>query len=245
MLRKDNINNGELLREEKKVLEVWEREEAAEEGINIQASAPWLVTYSDLITQILIFFIMFFSISKGGKISELERALEIFQDKEHIVEKQIKPGEVLIRIPSEVLFDSGYAELKPEAAKALEKAARMIRDALVQSPNAQVRIEGHTDNVQLRPGSRYPSNWELSADRAIHVVKFFMDREYFDPEILQTMGYGETKPIATNDTVEGRQTNRRVEIKVVFPNYRILEEGETGEESGNMGENIMEHGSGT
>jgi flagellar motor protein MotB len=228
MLKPGKENNQEYLKKEKQIFEEWEREEEAEEGINIQASPSWMVTYGDLITQLLVFFIMFYSVTRGGKISELERALEIFQRKDIVVEKDIKPGEVIIRIPSGVLFDSGKAELREEASGALEKAARMIQDVMVQQPQAQIRIEGHTDNVPLIPGARYPSNWELSADRAIHVVKFFVDRDYFSPEILQAMGYGKTKPIASNDTIEGRQRNRRVEIKVVFPNYVPLPADSTG-----------------
>ena len=196
---------------------------------DINALPPWMVTYSDLISQLLVFFIMFFSITKAKQISELEEALEVFQKKEKIVDREFKPGEVVLRLPSRVLFDSGKAELKPLAFPSLDKAYRMIRENMMKYGVATIRIEGHTDNVPIHT-ARFPSNWELSTARAISVVRYFREKGYFEPEEMQAMGYGEHKPIDTNDTPEGREKNRRVVIKIVRTNITPQEQTEPASE---------------
>ena len=80
--------------------------------------------------------------------------------------------------------------------------------------NEQIRVEGHTDNVPIRTAI-YPTNWELSANRATNVVKFFIENGQMVPVRLSASGYGEYHPIATNDSSEGRAANRRVDIVVV------------------------------
>ena len=74
-----------------------------------------------------------------------------------------------------------------------------------------VRIEGHTDNVAIRSG-RFPSNWDLSIVRAVHVVKYFIDAGKIAPQRLSAVGYGESKPLYPNDSPANREKNRRVEI---------------------------------
>lgn len=183
-----------------------------------EAGAPqWLVTYGDLVSQILIFFVLFFSVTKENIVSEFEAALAEYQGDEEVVQREIQPGEVVIRISGKVLFDSGDAVLKPEAHPALDRAFTIIRENFLAYGPATVRVEGHTDD---RPIStlRFPSNWELSAARAVSVVRYFLDQGYLRSEDLQLMGYGEFRPIASNETAEGRQKNRRVEIKIVRSN---------------------------
>ena len=107
-----------------------------------------------------------------------------------------------------VEFDSGMATIKPESSKILKKASLILQ----QYPSAKVSIEGHTDNIPLRKGKLFKNNIELSKARAESVKKFFVKNLGIDENRLSTKGWGETKPIASNKTPEGRQKNRRVEI---------------------------------
>jgi chemotaxis protein MotB len=75
----------------------------------------------------------------------------------------------------------------------------------------QIRVEGHTDSVPII-GGLFPSNWELSTQRAVNVVKFLIAECGMDPAALSAAGYAESKSVATNETTEGRALNRRVNI---------------------------------
>lgn len=116
-----------------------------------------------------------------------------------------------LRLSEELLFASGSAELT-EAGFAL--LARV--GAVVQPLNRHIRVEGHTDDRPIAT-IRYPSNWELSTDRAVRVVKFFIDESHIPGAHLAAAGYGASRPRASNDTAAGRATNRRVEIIVGPP----------------------------
>jgi len=113
---------------------------------------------------------------------------------------------------NEVFFDSGKAALKEEGVGTLEKVVPVLRETV---PNAQVAIEGHTDNEPIRY-SGWKSNWELSAARALAVVHHFVDQAELDPKRLQAVGFGEHHPVASNETAAGRHQNRRVEV-VILP----------------------------
>jgi len=122
---------------------------------------------------------------------------------------EVNRGDVAIsvRIPSKVLFDSGSANLKPEALDVLN----MINQMLLERP-VQVFVEGHTDNVPIQT-EEFPSNWHLSTARAIGVVSYLASKG-FPQERLAAVGYGKFRPVDTNDTAEGRSKNRRVEIRI-------------------------------
>jgi len=83
-------------------------------------------------------------------------------------------------------------------------------------PNG-IRIEGHTDNVPIST-ARFPSNWDLSTARSLKILKYFIDAHGYDPRKLSALGFGEFRPIDTNDTPTGRIKNRRVDIMVLDPN---------------------------
>ncbi len=106
----------------------------------------------------------------------------------------------------QVLFNFGRAAINPAGFVFLDK----IADALDKIPYA-VRVEGHTDNVPIQT-RRFPSNWELSVARAVNVVKYFAEVSNIDPKRLSAVGYGESRPVAANDTRPNRAKNRRVEI---------------------------------
>ena len=119
-------------------------------------------------------------------------------------------GKLTVNILDRVMFDSGEAELKPAGAAVLRKVAAV----LAQHPNIKVHVIGHTDNVPIH-NSRFKSNWELSTTRATEVVSLLIEQHGFDPLLISAAGYSEYRPLARNDTVQGRAANRRVDLIVV------------------------------
>jgi len=116
---------------------------------------------------------------------------------------------VVIEVEERLLFRSGQAELKKEAEEILSIVLKNIEVL----PN-DIVIEGHTDNLPIK-SSKFPSNWELSGARAASVARYF---ESLSPQVAKRVsiaGYADTKPKATNDTVEGRSLNRRVDIVIL------------------------------
>lgn len=120
--------------------------------------------------------------------------------------------EILIRFKDYVLFDVGKADLKPEAKEILDRIAKILLNYIDQID--RVRVEGHTDTQPINT-MFYPTNWELSADRAIKVVRYFQEKHGFPGNKLSGEGYGEYYPIASNQTEEGRAKNRRVDVQIV------------------------------
>ena len=121
-------------------------------------------------------------------------------------------GKLTVNMVDSILFDSGKAEVKKGGLEILGKVVSILKDVNDKS----IRIEGHTDDVQISRAlaQRYPTNWELSAARAINVARFLQDQG-IDPGNLSAAAYGEWKPVATNDTAEGKAKNRRIEIILV------------------------------
>ncbi|MBI5746058.1 MAG: OmpA family protein [Nitrospirae bacterium] len=115
----------------------------------------------------------------------------------------------VIRIENSLAFETGQAEILPVFSEKLDK----IADLIAALPNP-VQVEGHTDNIPIKTPA-FPSNWELSTGRAMSIVRYFVDRHAMDPQRFSVAGYGEFRPIDTNDSPEGRAKNRRVEIVVV------------------------------
>jgi chemotaxis protein MotB len=122
-------------------------------------------------------------------------------------------GKLTVNILDRVLFDSGEADLKPDGAAVLRKVALFLS----QHPNLKIQVIGHTDNVPIRAGARtrFATNWELSAGRAIAAVRFLSEKAGVDPRRLGAVGYGEFRPVADNTTAEGRAKNRRIAITIL------------------------------
>jgi len=118
-------------------------------------------------------------------------------------------GKLTVNMVDSILFDSGKAEVKKGGLEILGKVVSILKDVSDKS----IRIEGHTDDVQISRAlaQRYPTNWELSAARAINVARY-LQGQGIDPGHLSAVAYGEWKPVATNDTEEGKAKNRRIEI---------------------------------
>jgi chemotaxis protein MotB len=135
--------------------------------------------------------------------------------------KEVEKGQLQVRqyqnmlavdLAEQIFFDSGRAALKKEGKEVLKKVA----DALKGYENKVIRVVGHTDNVPLAKSLQgtFPTNWELSVARATTVVRFLQDAG-IPPERLIPAGRGEYEPVAPNDTPEGRQKNRRIEIMLI------------------------------
>jgi chemotaxis protein MotB len=131
---------------------------------------------------------------------------EIEQGQIAITELQ---GKLTVEVVDKILFDSGQAEVKPEGLAVLKR----VVEILMTVTDKVIRIEGHTDNIPIAGtlAKRYPTNWELSAARALNVTRY-LEKEGIDPAILSAAAFGEYQPVAENDTPEGRAKNRRIAI---------------------------------
>ena len=153
-----------------------------------------------------------------SQLSELEKAKGELEErfKKEIADQEVKvemlAKGLTITFVSEVLFDSGKAHLKKDSFEKLDKVAKVLSTTV---SDLSVGIEGHTDNVPIKY-SGWESNWELSSARAMSVLHYLIDNQSIAPARLSATGYGEYRPVATNETVEGKQKNRRVEI-VILP----------------------------
>ncbi|PID28501.1 MAG: flagellar motor protein MotB [Candidatus Cloacimonadota bacterium] len=154
-----------------------------------------------------------YSEGAGALEYELQKVLE---EIENITEKQgtheminftKSEDRINFNISNPMLFGSGQAVLRKDASGLLEKISSILKLFPYE-----IKVEGHTDNIPIHTAA-FPSNWELSSARALAVVRKFVSYGV-SPARFQAIGYGEFRPIATNDTSTGRAINRRVEISV-------------------------------
>lgn len=134
----------------------------------------------------------------------------------HQLRVRIVRGRMVIELPSNILFGSGSADLSEDGEAALAQVAEVLREIT----DRHFQIAGHTDNVPISR-SRYESNWELSATRALEVLEYIQDEGGVDGDNLSAAGFGQFAPVASNDTEEGRAENRRIEI-ILMPNLDEL-----------------------
>ena len=139
-----------------------------------------------------------------GLLNEMKEEIDHGQ----IVITELK-GKLTVDVVDKILFDSGRAEIKPEGLAVLKR----VVDILITATDKTIRVEGHTDNVPIRGAlaKRYPTNWELSAARALTVTRY-LEKEGLDPALLSAAAFGEYQPVADNETPEGRAKNRRIAI---------------------------------
>lgn len=144
---------------------------------------------------------------------ELSKSLHDEISKGNITIQQVR-DRLTINMVDRVLFDSGQAQVKPAGVKVLKQ----VGDVLNKISDKQIRIEGHTDNVPIssKLQDRFKTNWELSTARATTVVRYLIDQGGVDRQYLSAVGYADTHPLASNDSEEGRSSNRRIEI-VLYP----------------------------
>ena len=193
----------------------------------------WLLSYADLLTLLLAFFVVMYSVSavNENKLAELSSSLaDSFNQP-----VQAKPGELIdalqldvkietragggvtIFLPGELLFDSGATELKGTAKIELDRLLPLLK-----SSSGRIAVEGHTDNVPMSDAS-LPSNWELSANRAGAAVRY-LEQSGIARTQLSATGFADTQPIASNDTADGRSSNRRVVFKVAGVNWQQIKQ---------------------
>ena len=139
-----------------------------------------------------------------GLLNEMKEEIDHGQ----IVITELK-GKLTVDVVDKILFDSGRAEIKPEGLAVLKR----VVDILITVTDKTIRVEGHTDNVPIKGAlaKRYPTNWELSAARALTVTRY-LEKEGLDPALLSAAAFGEYQPVADNETAEGRAKNRRIAI---------------------------------
>jgi chemotaxis protein MotB len=136
----------------------------------------------------------------------------------------VRNGRMLLVLPNDILFDSGKTELKAEGKDAIGKVAKVLA---TMPADRHFLVAGHTDNLPIH-SKKFQSNWELSTQRAVEVVRLLIDGG-MKPSQVGAAGYAEYDPAADNSTAEGQKQNRRIEI-VVEPNLSELPslEGLTG-----------------
>ncbi len=156
---------------------------------------------------------------KEEKISDLEKTRREIETnlKEQIEQKDIKieeiEGRLKVTFVDKILFDSGSVMIKDKGKEVLLSLADSFKD----NPAQSIIVEGHTDDMQIGPAlqQRFPTNWELSTARATAVVRFLQEKGNIAPERLTASGFSFYKPVAANDSEEGRKQNRRIEIIMV------------------------------
>ena len=118
---------------------------------------------------------------------------------------------MVVKIGSGGAFASGDATLTPLAVNLIDKIGEVA-----QQNDAKIVIGGHTDNVPIST-VRYRDNWDLSAARAVSVVRELVAKRGFSPTQIQAQGFADTQPLAPNDSAPNRALNRRIEIEVQLP----------------------------
>lgn len=255
-----------------------------EHGSGSAGMERWLLTYADLITLLMAFFVIMYAMSSvdaskyqalaqslksalglapsntsfipntmaGGKSKDTaaknkngatvpkEQVLNVRNAKEehefanmlnkiqeYAKAKGISAGlkvkedarGIVINLSDKILFASGKADLSPDAQAILDDLA-----GILLTSNKYIKVEGYTDNVPIHT-DKYPSNWQLSTDRAVSVIMYWISKYPQASDHLSASGYGKYRPVAPNDTPEGRAKNRRVEIVVLRD---IISKGEPG-----------------
>ncbi len=126
-------------------------------------------------------------------------------------------GLVVTLLSDKSFYDSGSAQMRPETQKLLDQIAPFLK----KNQNL-IRVEGNTDNVPIRT-SIYPSNWELSAARAVNVVRYLQEHDGINPTRMSAAGNGKYHPRTGNDSAQTMQQNRRVDIILLNANLSQLE----------------------
>ena len=163
----------------------------------------------------------------SDQVDELTQAKKLLEERfnteigDSQVKLQMMEKGLVITVVGDLLFDSGKAKIKKEGFPILDKVASILGQELAEY---NVGIEGHTDNTPIKH-SKWKSNWELSTSRALSVLHYMSTERGINPERLSAIGYGEYRPVSTNDTKEGRHLNRRVEI-VILPKITKIKGGE-------------------
>jgi chemotaxis protein MotB len=216
---------------------------------NSKGGAPaWMVTYSDMVTLLLTFFVLLLSMAnldkrkffdalgslkgafgflESSSVSEVNKPQVISyapMDDDYVsrlynrvqamltrlrIDREIDlvkdRGAVILRVKDAILFDAGSTELKPKALPILREIAGLVKPLPLL-----LRIEGHTDDQ--KPSDPAITNWDISVQRAVSVLKFFAAEDLLPLDRLAAVGYGDRRPVAPNLGPEEKAINRRVEF---------------------------------
>jgi chemotaxis protein MotB len=145
------------------------------------------------------------------RLRQIMRSIKNETQLEIIQLKELTNGDIVLTLPDTVLFRPGEAVLRPEARPFIQA----ISEVLIEL-DRHVRVEGHTDSVPIST-VQFPSNWELSATRAVTVVRTLSEQYGLQADHLTAVGHADSRPITDNLTPEHRAKNRRVEIVVQEP----------------------------
>lgn len=203
---------------------------------NADDGESWLLSYLDVLTLLITFFVLLISITglgddgsgpqdgQGASVFEQlsagllprQSGLEPSQTglEPHLEGLDIEgvsvihqPGSISLRIEEQLLFASGNASLSEDGQVVLGTLADILSNM-----DGLISVEGHTDSQPIR-SARFPSNWELSSARAAAVLRALIAAG-FEQDRLRAIGYADTRPVSDNETRAGRQANRRVELVV-------------------------------
>lgn len=195
-------------------------------------SESWLLSYSDMVTLLLAFFVLFFSISQVDQ-GKFEQIMEYFAESNstplYVLEKQFQelvtahqleqsidvaltPDGLMVNFQDNLLFDSGEAKLKRKSFAVLNALAEILKSADVAQ--RKIQIEGHTDSVPLTENALYPTNWELSTARSSSVIRYLISKEVASRRFV-AVGFADTR-MRQEETSSNRglSVNRRVSLLV-------------------------------
>ncbi|TDI89697.1 MAG: hypothetical protein E2O77_09440 [Caldithrix sp.] len=195
-------------------------------------SESWLLSYSDMVTLLLAFFVLFFSISQVDQ-GKFEQIMEYFAESNftplYVLEKQFQelvtahqleqsidvaltPDGLMVNFQDNLLFDSGEAKLKRKSFAVLNALAEILKSADVAQ--RKIQIEGHTDSVPLTENALYPTNWELSTARSSSVIRYLISKEVASRRFV-AVGFADTR-MRQEETSNNRglSVNRRVSLLV-------------------------------
>jgi chemotaxis protein MotB len=155
-------------------------------------------------------------LEREEKLAELESAQDelVAELEQEVADRRVQieriRDELRVDMVDEILFSSGEAVLKPTGLAVLRKIGTVLKKAEGRS----VEVQGHTDNLPIRGPltERFPTNWDLSAARAVNVVRYLQEEVGLDPGHISAAAYAEYRPRASNETPDGRRRNRRIEI---------------------------------
>lgn len=183
----------------------------------------WIISYSDFMTILMIFFLILFAHRLWEKkVSWEERRFQqlrapqeaqvgMVQRLNKLAAIDVQAERVNIQLPGALLFMSGHVDLEPAAKALLKKLAPELR-----AFEGDIVVEGHTDDLPPGSKSAYPSNWELSVARSFSVIRYLAEAG-IDPAKISARGYGSYRPRVPNISPENREMNRRIEIVLLNP----------------------------
>ena len=217
-----------------------------------RGAPAWMVTYGDLMSLLLTFFVLLLSFSSITEekfeeallslrdalgimpqslsivsieqeaqthprpprsiervAREMQRRLQVL-GRDHDVDLEYDEGGIKVNLPSQILFESARAELRPEAHEVLDTLAEMLGDL----PGATFEVRGHTDSRPLLSSAVFEDNYDLSYGRAKSVTTYLDEMGEAPLEQFEIVALGPAQPVASNETEEGRLRNRRVELQI-------------------------------